>query len=216
MMIYAERRGRVIRQVVSDVLAVAWLVLWGYAAAHVHDQVSRLRTPGQRLELAGVEIRGALTAAAERAGRVPLVGDDLAEALRGGAGAGDTLRGAGRTQITAVEDLATLLAVFVVVIPLLFLLLTWLPPRLRFVLAARSARRLRGIGARDLLALRALTRLSARRLARFGGDPAVGWRDGDPEVIRRLAAAELDAHGLRPPGPATRVRGAAGSDVQPR
>lgn len=197
MLIYAERPGRIVRQVISDALALGWIGLWTYAAWFVNDQVLRLRTPGERLVTAGVEVRGGLSGAADRADRVPLVGDDLAEALRRGSGAGDSLRDAGQAQIAAVEDLATLLAVVVFTVPLLFLLVTWLPLRLRFVLNARSLRTLRRIDADELLALRALTRLPARRLRDLGGDPAAAWRRGDTDVIERLAQVALAASGLR-------------------
>jgi hypothetical protein len=196
-MIYAERPVRVAWQVISDLLAVAWLVFWGYAAWSVYAEVLRLRAPGEHLVSAGNQIWNGFNSAADQVIRVPFVGGDISSALRGGTGAGDSMRDAGLAQISAVEDLAVLLAALVIVVPVSVLLVVWLPFRVRFVLGARSLRRLRLIGAWDLLALRALNRLSARKLAPFGTDPAAAWRRADPDVIDRLAVAELSAFGLR-------------------
>jgi hypothetical protein len=42
-----------------------------------------------------------------------------------------------------------------------------------------------------------LTGTSVRRLHAVTKDPASGWRRGDPEVVRKLAAVELRRLGLR-------------------
>jgi hypothetical protein len=194
---YADKQFRFGLQVLCDLMAVGWVVLWVWVATVAHDAVQELRAPGDGLVNAGSGIKDAFTSAADKARGVPLVGDDLSGALGGGTRAGETLIGAGNAQIGVVQDAAFWLAVALVVVPVMFLLITWLPLRLRFALRAGAVRRLRDAGYSDLLALRALGSLSGRELARFGEDPAEAWRRGDADVVDRLARRQLAAVGLR-------------------
>jgi len=192
---YADRPIRLTRQVVADLLAAGWVALWIWVATTVHDWVLELRAPGDGLVSAGGSIRDVFTNAADKARDVPLVGDDLSGALGNGTKAGETLTSAGNAQIGVVEDSAFWLAAALVVIPVLFLLVTWLPVRLRYARKAAGIEKLRDKP--DLLALRALTSLSPRQLAKFDGDPAVAWRTGDTDVIDELARRELASLGVR-------------------
>jgi hypothetical protein len=194
---YADTPVRFTRQALFDAFALLWVVFWVWVASVTHDAVLALRAPGDGMVNAGTGIRDAFTSAADKARGVPLVGDDLSGALGGGTRAGDTLVGAGNAQIDVVQDTAFWLAVAVVVVPVLFLLIVWLPVRVRFALRAGAARRLRDLGNSDLLALRALTSLSGRELARFDGDPAAAWRRGDETVVGELARRQLASLGLR-------------------
>ncbi len=47
MKLYAETPGRRTSQIVTDLLAVAWVLLWVKVALVVHDLVQRLGAPGQ-------------------------------------------------------------------------------------------------------------------------------------------------------------------------
>ncbi|TWP46463.1 hypothetical protein FKR81_35440 [Lentzea tibetensis] len=194
---YADNPTRFGLQVIFDLVALGWAALWIWIAVTAHDAVLDLRAPGDGLVNAGSGIRDAFTGAADKARGVPLVGDDLSGALGGGTRAGETLIGAGNAQISVVQDTAFWLQVALIALPLAFLLITWLPLRLRFALRAGAARRLQVAGFSDLLALRALSSLPARQLARFSDDPAEAWRRGDDEVIAALARRELSALGLR-------------------
>jgi len=199
--LYAELPARRTRQVVGDLVVVAVLAAAVWVAREVRELVLTLRSPGERLADAGSGLQGSFDGAAESARRIPGFGDALADGLGRGSGAGRTLADAGQAQVAFVEGLATWVAVLVVAGPLLVLLVGWLPWRLRYLRRSGAARRLAVSGQQDLLALRALTRLSPRRLAAVcgpGTDPAAGWRSGDPQVTRVLAAAELRSHGLRP------------------
>lgn len=192
---YADRPGRLTRQLIADLLAVAWVALWIWVATTVHDWVLGLRAPGDGLVNAGGDIRDVFTNAADKARGVPFVGNDLAGALGNGTKAGETLTNAGNAQISVVQDTAFWLAAAIVVVPVLFLLITWLPIRLRYARRAGTILKLRDKP--DLLALRALTSLSPRELGRFDGDPAVAWRTGDTDVIDELAGRQLAALGVR-------------------
>ncbi|HEX7307083.1 hypothetical protein [Lentzea sp.] len=192
---YADRPGRFTRQLIADLLAVGWVALWIWVATTVHDWVLELRAPGDGLVNAGGNIREVFTNAANKARGLPLVGNDLAGALGNGTKAGETLTDAGNAQIGVVQDSAFWLATALVVVPVLFLLITWLPLRLRYARKAGTTAKLRNKP--DLLALRALTSLSPRQLAKFDGDPAVAWRTGDTDVIDELARRQLKALGVR-------------------
>jgi hypothetical protein len=192
---YADRPGRLTRQLIADLLAVAWVAVWIWVATTAHDWVLELRAPGDGLVNAGGDIRDVFTNAAGKAKGVPFVGNDLAGALGNGTKAGETLIGVGNAQIGVVQDTAFWLAVALVAIPVMFLLITWLPLRLRYAFRAGTTAKLRDKP--DLLALRALTGLKPRELAKFSGDPAVGWRTGDTDVIDELAKRQLAALGVR-------------------
>ncbi|MBB4964363.1 hypothetical protein [Saccharothrix violaceirubra] len=195
---YADRPVRLVRQLVADVLAAAWTWFWVTVALGVRDAVLTLRAPGEALASAGRSLGDTFAEAAAKARDVPLVGDNLADALGRGDGAGDTLATAGTTQIEAVETTALWLTVAFIAVPTAFLLLLWLPVRLRYARRAGAARRLRAAGRMDLLALQALTTLSPTALSRFASDPAAGWRAGDPDTVAALAAHRLRTLGLTP------------------
>ncbi|SES47320.1 hypothetical protein [Actinokineospora terrae] len=198
MKLYAERPDRVLRQLLADVTAVVVAVLAVWTALTVRDTVLALRAPGVRLVEAGNALQGTFNTAADKADPIPLAGDAMAEALRNGASAATRISDAGWRQIEAVQDLAFWLTVVLVAVPVAFLLVTWLPLRLRYARQATGAVRLRALGTpgHDLLALRALTTQPFTRLAKTGplGD---GWRSGDPEAVRVLAGLELRRLGLR-------------------
>ena len=197
MQLYAERPIRRTAQLVSDVLALVLVVLAGWLGTSVYDQVMKLRAPGNGLVDAGTGLRGAFDSAANTAGGIPLVGDALAKALHGGSNVGTKLTEAGHWQIEAVENLAWWMAAIIIALPVLTLLVTWLPLRWHFTRRATAAAQLRALGDEglDLLALRALTTQPLGRLAKSGG-LATGWRERDQDVIEKLAGHELARHGL--------------------
>lgn len=197
MRFYAERPLRAARQVLADVLVVAWVVVCVQLAGAARGSIERLRGPASALTDAGAAVRGAFGEAARTAGGVPFVGDDLARALGAGTGAGDSLAAAGREQLATISAVGFGAAVAVVVLGVAPVVLVWLPLRVRYAAAARSAVTARAVDA-DLLALRALSRLPVRRLLAVAPDPAAGWRRDDPAVVRDLAALELRSLGLNP------------------
>jgi hypothetical protein len=198
MRFYAERPLRLLRQVLADVLVVAWVVLVVTVARAAYDLVQQLRSPALTLVTAGEAIRSTFAGAADTAGRVPVVGDDLARSLGTGAGAGASLAAAGREQVQTVTDAALGTAVGIVVLAALPVVLIWLTVRVRYARAARSAVVARRVDS-DLLALRALAHMPVRRLLALSADPAAAWRRDDRDVVHRLAELELRSLGLRSP-----------------
>jgi hypothetical protein len=192
---YAETPALRSRQLLRDGLVLLWVLVWARIGAAVHEAVSRLAAPGRALEDAGRDLADGLGGAADRAGRVPLLGDDLADPLGGAAGAGESLAQAGQVQQDAVGLLALVLALVVAGLPVLVVLLRWLPARLDFASDHRAALALRDDA--ELWALRASLHRPLRELAQLGPDPVGRWRRGEPGAAEALAVLERRAAGLR-------------------
>lgn len=200
MKIYADLPARRARQVAADLFMAGWVVLWVWVGTRLDDLVMNLAVPGRKLADAGTGIQEGLESAGGTLADVPFMPDAVRTPFDTAGGAGGALRDAGRAQVDAVDQLATFLGVTIAVIPILLLLILWLPLRVRFIRQATSAQRFIDAAADlDLFALRALARQPMTTLARVHDDPAGAWRARDPEVVRALATLELRAAGLRPP-----------------
>jgi hypothetical protein len=196
--IYADRVPTAVRQLVTDLLVVAWVYASIRAAMWVYDLIEKLAVPGQKLEGAGTGIADNLSDVSGKVGRVPVVGDDLTEPFESAANAARSLADAGQGQQDVVADLALALSLGLLVFPLGLVLFVWLPLRVRWMRRAGAAATLRDAPAgRDLLALRALANQPLRKLTRIDPDVAEAWRRGDDDVVDALASLELRALGLR-------------------
>jgi hypothetical protein len=200
MQLYAQSAALRARQVAADVGMLAWTVLWIVLARVVHDAVLVLAAPGRAVEDLGTSVAGNMGSAAEVADGVPVVGDELATPFDALAEAGASVSGAGQAARDAVGTLATVLAVVLVVLPVGWLLLRWLPARLRYARDAGAARHLlAGTPDLDVLAARALATAALPRLAALPAGTGAAWQTGDPGAVRLLAALELRRLGLRLP-----------------
>ena len=93
------------------------------------------------------------------------------------------------------------LGITIAALPILLVVLVYLPLRWRFVREASAGQRFIDASADlDLFALRAMSNQPMHRLARISPDPVRAWREGDPDVVRALAVLELKDSGLTPPG----------------
>jgi hypothetical protein len=200
MKTYSDLPVRRALQATGDLLLVLWIWLWVTIADSVHDATLGLAKPGRQIDESATGLAGRLRDAGESISGVPLVGDDVQKPFEGAGGAADNLAAAGRAQVEAVQTLAFWLGIAVALIPILIALAVYLPPRIRFVRRATAGRRFLDSAADlDLFALRAMTNQPLHVLARVSDDPAGGWRQRDPDVVRRLAALELRDCGLHPP-----------------
>lgn len=199
---YADRTPTAIRQIVTDVLVVAWVYAWIRAAMRVHDLIEQLAVPGQQLERAGTGMADNFADVGGKIGNVPVVGDELTSPFQDAAGAARSLAGVGQQQQDVVADLALAITIGLLVLPLGLVLFGWLPLRVRNVRRASAAAALRGSPAgRDLLALRALAHQPLRELTRIDPDAAQAWRRGDDSTLDALATLELRSLGLHPTNP---------------
>ena len=139
MPLYAQHPALRARQVAADLGMLAWTVLWVLVARAVHRAVLVLAEPGRAVEDLGESVAGTMNSAAEAAGDVPLVGDDLSAPFAALSEAGGSVRGAGQAAQDAVGTLASVLAVVLVVLPVGWLLLRWLPWRLDYAREAGAA-----------------------------------------------------------------------------
>jgi hypothetical protein len=197
---YAQHPAVRLRQLAADVGMLAWVVVWVLVARAVHAAVLVLAEPGRAVEDLGRSVAANMGSAADAAERVPLVGDELAAPFGTLADASGSVGGAGQSAQNAVGTLSTVLAVVLVVLPVGWLLLRWLPWRLRYAREAGAARRLlAGTPDLDILAARALATAPLTRLAALPAGTGAAWHAGDPAAMRALAGLELGRLGLRLP-----------------
>jgi hypothetical protein len=196
--LYAETAGLRARQVLGDLAVVAWTAAWVWAGVTLYRLVEKLAVPGARLEQAGGGFAGDVAEIQQKVGRIPVVGGELQGPFGRLAGVGQTLADAGSTQQQVVHQLALWLGVLVAAVPIVALLLAWLPRRVAWAREAGAASRLRLAGADlELFALRAVANRPLRQLHRVTPDPAGALRAGNYEA---LADLELRSLGLRAGG----------------
>lgn len=206
MRLYAQNPALRLRQLAADLGLLVWIVGWVLAARAAHGAVLLLAGPGQAVEDLGRSVSGSMDSAAGVAEDIPVVGDELATPFEALSRASGSVRGAGQSAQDAVDTLATILAVALVVLPVGWLLLRWLPWRLRWWREADAAGRvLSGTPDLELLAARAMATAPLPRLAALPSGTGAAWRAGDPAAVRALAALELDRLGLRLADPASRT-----------
>jgi hypothetical protein len=202
MQLYARSPVQRTRQVAADLGMLAWILLWVIVARTVHGAVLVLAEPGRAVEELGRSVAGNMESAAGVAEDVPVVGDELSVPFDALADGGGSVTGAGQAAQDAVGTLATVLAVVLVVLPVGWLLLRWLPWRLRWAREAGAARTLlQGTPDLHVLAARALATAPLPRLAALPPGTGAAWQAGDPAAVRALADLELQRLGLRLPDP---------------
>ena len=200
MQLYAQHPAVRSRQLAADLGMLAWTVIWVLVARTVYRAVLVLAEPGQAVQDLGESVSGNMSSAAEAASDVPVVGDELASPFDALADASDSVSGAGVAAQDAVGTLAFVLAVVLVVLPVGWLALRWLPWRIGYAREASAAARLtRGTPDLELLAARAVATAPLPQLAALPEGTGAAWRAGDPTAVRALAALELRRLGLRLP-----------------
>ncbi len=202
MKLYANAPSHQARQVLGDLLLVVWIAVWVKLALVVRDATLALGAPGELIEEAGTGLAGRLRDAGSTVGGLPLVGDEVRTPFDGAGDAADKIAAAGAAQVEAVQTLAFWLGLTVAAVPILIMVAVYVPLRVRFIRRATAGRRFVDSAADlDLFALRAMSNQPLHRLAKISDDPARAWRDGDPAVVRALAALELRDVGLPAPRP---------------
>ena len=216
MRLYASSPVLRTRQVLADLGLLAWLVIWVLVARAVSAAVLVLAEPGRAVEDLGSSVAGSMGSAADAARDVPLVGDELSAPFESLSGAGSEVGGAGRSAQDAVETLSTVLGVVLVVLPVGWLLLRWLPWRLAWLRDSRAAGRLlAGTPDLEILAARALARADLPDLAALPAGTGERWRAGNPAAVHALAGLELRRLGLELLAPQAAAASSALRDDDP-
>jgi hypothetical protein len=186
------------RAVARDALVLLTLIVLAWVGLKVHDAVDKLAVLGAGVHDSGDAVQTGFEKAADAAGGIPVVGGDVADALReAGSGTGGKVAQAGANGEERVHDLANLLGFLMFALPAAILLVTTLPGRIRQVRELNATERLLDTSSderRRLVAMRAAFSLHATDLARHTKDPLGDLAAGryDP-----LIDAAYDEAGLR-------------------
>jgi hypothetical protein len=207
MSFYARRPSLLLGQLTADLFMIAWVVVWWIAGRGTERTVNSVAAPARSTGDAARQLSDQVRQAADQASRVPGLGSELRKPFDDAAGSLQGVITATDQQVASIERTASLLGWLVFLIPVLGLLVIWLPARIRFFLRARAAQRFLDAQADlDLFALRAMVAQPMHVIAKISDDPVAAWRQGDRQVINALAAVELRRSGLKPPlAPATTV-----------
>lgn len=221
MMIWSERRGPRVREMVADAATVGWIGLWLVLGIRLYLRLAELAGAGRLIREGGT---GLLATGGEVAGAiegVPLVGSGAAARIRDAFSAtASPIIGFGsdvERLLLIIAGLLGLIVVAIAVVPWLNRYVPWRLARLERLNAGARAIRSPALletaaapmpDLERLLASRALHRLEYARLLEFTPDPFGDWASGR---FDGLVQAELESVGLsmpmrqrRPPAPITR------------
>jgi hypothetical protein len=194
---YATTPGRLLGQLVSDIVVVVWTFIWLLVGMAVHSAVATIAEVGRRVEIGANGIADNLDSAGDRTGDVPLLGDALRGPLRAASEAALDIAGAGHSLDTTASWLAWVLALAVASPPILAVAMPWVFLRVRFFRRKWTALALAATPAgQQLLALRALANRPLAKLVSVDADPVAAWRNQDIAAIRGLATLELRSAGI--------------------
>ena len=197
---YATTPGRLLVQLVSDLLVAFWITVWVLVGLAVHTAVATIADVGRQVNEGATGNSDNLHSAGDSAHRIPLVGDTVAKPLRAASEAALDVAGAGQNLDATATWLAVLLAIAVAAPPIMAIGMPWLFLRIRFFRRKWTVIMLTKTPAGEqLLALRALANRPLRKLTEVTVDPVGAWRREDPLAIRGLAALELRSAGVAVP-----------------
>ena len=78
---YASRPGRLMLQLLSDIVVALWITLWVLIGLAVQSAISEIADFGQRMERGANGVAHNMDSAGERADRIPLLGEVLSKPL---------------------------------------------------------------------------------------------------------------------------------------
>lgn len=195
---YATTPGRLLVQLLSDVVVLLWSAAWLFVGVAVHSAVATIAEVGRQVNDGANGVADNLSSAGDNADDFPLVGDALAKPLRAASEAALGIAGAGQNLDSTATWLAVVLALAVAAPPILFVAMPWLYLRVRFLRRKWTVVTLAATPAGEqLLALRALANRPLRKLVDVSIDPVGAWRRDDAIAVRGLANLELRSAGVR-------------------
>ncbi len=200
MRLYPDLPRRRASTLAGDLAALLLVILFAWLGGLVHERVDELAALGRGVSDTGRSVEGGLGRAAGAVQDVPLVGGQVAGALReAGRGTGGRAVAAGDEGERTAHELADLAGWLTFGIPSLLLLTRVLPPRVAQVRAMAAAERVVATSDDDparrlLLAQRAAFGLPYATLLRHTEDPLGDLAVGRTDAL--VAAVREDA-GLR-------------------
>ncbi|MFM9139295.1 MAG: hypothetical protein ACKOTH_01850, partial [Solirubrobacterales bacterium] len=188
MRLYPDLPTARTRQVVSDLVVVALIILFAWLGMKVNNTVDDLAVLGRGVKDAGGAVQGSLSDAGNAVAGIPLVGGDLKSALTdAGSATGGNVQSAGSAGEQAVERTAQVLGWITFGIPTLLVLLGYLPWRIRRWRRLNAAAAVLAAGAdeerRRLLAMRAALALPYGDLLPYTRDPIGDLAEGRYEPL---------------------------------
>ena len=118
--------------ILADLAALLWVALWVYVGDTVYNAILTLQAIGQGLIHNGQAVDDAVTQLQNAVSGYPFgIGPNLRDAFNSLHGPPQALIQTGNGELQAVANLATLLGVVVAVIPILIVLLQFIPWRIR-------------------------------------------------------------------------------------
>lgn len=202
MRVYARPGWKMARQLTGDLFVVGWIAFWAVCAKVLAHVVSLLAVPARETGDAARAMSEQMRAAEGQVGSLPGVGGVLGDPFGSMASGLQRIGDQSAAQVAQVHQVALVSSWLVFLLPTLTILALWLPHRIRFVRQAAAARAFIDADAdMDLFALRAMANVPMHELARITPDPVGEWRRGNAEVVRRMAALELERTGLAMPKP---------------
>jgi hypothetical protein len=200
---YSEVWSARIREVAADLATWTWVAIWTLIGLRINETIAQFAEAGRVLRGGGESLKGAGTRLGDALHDVPLVGpgiDDLATGALGAAG--EPFIQAGNELEDLLLFIARLLAVIVVAVmvgPWQSRYVPWRASRLAGLRAAhvairRAPRNVSDRAIQQVLATRAISRMSYQELLEHCSDPLGDYAAGRYE---RLAKAELASVGLK-------------------
>ncbi|GAA1396973.1 hypothetical protein [Luteococcus peritonei] len=202
MRVYARPGWRMARQLLADLAVVAWLVGWALVGRWLCRLLQTMEQPARRSAETAQQMAEQMEQARGRVAGVPGIGDELASPFGSLVGGLDQMVTQAQDQVDLIHRMSLVAGWLVFLLPALSALAWWLPRRARFVRRAAAARAFIDADADlELFALRAMANLPMDQIAQISPDPVGQWRAGNSDVIRALAARELERTGLAMPAP---------------
>jgi hypothetical protein len=200
---YADVASRRMLQIIADVVALLAIIVFVRVGMAVHDMIASFAVWGERIESAGERLSNSLTNIGETLGNIPLIGGLIGDPFSNASKAAAEWQEVGQDIQDRIGALAVSMGIMTALVPILFVLLIWLVPRLRFAVRAARVRTVAMSPAgRDLLALRALASAPVQDLQAISPDVAAAWRANDDATITALAALTLNRAGVKMPAKA--------------